>query len=137
MDKIDTKLIAHVSAEIIVIGGITFYFSRQIKDLQNRVENLEKENSFYRQAIETHESYLRDILGAPNPRPTTRPRLPSKPKSKLPRQPQSQPSEDKLEFPNDELDTVLDEEIEELDCDDESCHLNDNSPNGKNEKANT
>lgn len=132
MDKIDTKLVAHIGAELVIIGGITFYFHKKIKDLSEKVENLEKQNDFYRQAIETHESYLRDLIGThPQRNHNNRPRrgrlpTPRQQPQRPSHNPPPLPEESDPEFDNEDLDAEL-EDVEEdyEECDGGVCSLKD------------
>lgn len=40
MSKINTTGIIHIAAEVIIIGGVVFYFNNQIKSLRNEVKEL-------------------------------------------------------------------------------------------------
>lgn len=61
MERIDTKLAIHVGVEVLIIGGVSFYFHKKMKKLEERLENLEKQNDFYRKAFETHETYIKEM----------------------------------------------------------------------------
>lgn len=148
MEKIDTKLAVHVGAEILIIGGISVYFFKQIKDLQGKIDNLEKQNEFFKQAIETHDSYLREMYESGRLQKPRVPQLQRNPQQQRPRQepqhrPQrpthlrSQPEDDsEPDFADEELDAELETELQELeeDCDDNTCNLKNRKPSNKNAK---
>ncbi len=136
MNNLDPKLIGHIGVEIVVIGGITFYFSKQIKDLNSRIDNLEKQNEFFRQAFETHETYLKQLYGGrsiPQPKQIPKQKRPQKRPQKQPSPPISdnddESDESDIEFNEEELDEELEEEYQELNCDNDSCSLKDNKSN--------
>lgn len=81
MDKIDNKLMIHVAAEFVVLGGITYYLNNKINLQNERIAQLEAQNLYLKQMVENHDALLKNLSGKrPNrPQPQQPPKKPSKP----------------------------------------------------------
>ncbi len=124
MDKIDTKLMAHVAVEIVVIGAVTFYFHKKTRDLSDRLDALEKQNEFLRNAVESHDAYLREIFEGKQPQRHAPKRMttpsPAPAPQRPPRPPRPQrPEESEPDFDDEDLDAELQDEFNELGSEDE------------------
>jgi hypothetical protein len=111
MQSLDTKFAAHVGAELIVIGGVFFWFKRttdkldeQNKQLVTQVKQLEDMVGQLRQLVGKHEAILTQVLGG-----APRPLSPPQPPRSLPPSPPPEPDVDPS-F----LDDALSEELSEL-----------------------
>lgn len=116
MDKLDVKLVAHIGVELVVIAGMFFYLRKQINDLQAKVENLEKQNEYYKKAIETHDNYIRqimDAMGGSHYKPRKAKPKP-KPKPSMPKPPPRTQEIEESELEEENLDEELGE-LEEMD----------------------
>ena len=145
MDKVDLKFLAHIGVEILVIGGVTFYFYKQTSDLKRRVQELEDANNFLMRTVQTMmQGHLPSVQssGAPplrsglpqqrQPQPPQRqPIRPSegnsqRTQSPLPQRQQSPVQYDEPDFDEEfsdrELDDVIDQELEE-ECEGGICPI--------------
>jgi len=123
MERIDTKLTIHVACEILIIGGVTFYFHKKMSGMDKRLKELEQKNDFFQKAIETHEAYLRELYEAgiikTKRSPQSRPVKTKPPPARRPVKKQQECEEDQCpiepeDFEEEELDDDLAAEFEEL-----------------------
>ena len=73
MNKIDTKLIVHVGIESVIIGGLSFYFRKQINGLHARIEILEKQNEALDKALHDQDKAIKYIFDVLNGNPIRNP----------------------------------------------------------------
>lgn len=123
MENLDTKLMAHVGAEILVVGGVAFYLNKQTSALRERVEQLEKQNAKLMEIVDVHERCIRELLGNPPQKSVsrvspavqkpvaTKKAVRASPKKQKPPPPEE---ESEPEFDPAELDEELSEELGEL-----------------------
>lgn len=58
----DTKLIAHVSGELIILAGVSFYFHKRISTQESRILQLEKDNEELVKAVEYLNAQLSQLV---------------------------------------------------------------------------
>jgi hypothetical protein len=58
---LDTKTMAHIGGELVVIAGISFYFYRKTSALQEEIDNLKKQNMELIKAIEEIDSNMQQL----------------------------------------------------------------------------
>lgn len=130
MENLDKATLIHLGAELVVVGGLTFWFQRKTSALQGEIDNLnEKLGKCHEiiqqqsQIIQQHDQILRQILGggAPQSLPSRAPVAPrtsepqpsrQAPPSRIRRTRTPSPSPDKDSEPMEDLDKLLEEEID-------------------------
>lgn len=60
-NKFSTKTI-HIATEVVVLGGLSYYFYRKCSTLSNKMDALEKENAEMKQVLQQHETYFRNMF---------------------------------------------------------------------------
>jgi len=134
----DTKTLLHVGVEVVVIGGITFYFQRKISILQGENQLLRDDLTKTQQKLDEvikimniYDQILfpgkygnpenRPIQRQPHPQHPSQPhphphQHPSQPSSKVHPDQSSEESEikEEEEIPDEELDALLGEELSNL-----------------------
>ena len=101
----DTKTIVHIGTEVIVIGGLTFYFTKQINDLKTQNAALLQRVNQLTEVLQQHDQILHTLVERNSQR--INPRRPQ------PRQ--RQPAQSKIGFTPEELDQELGDELKKLD----------------------
>lgn len=67
MEGFDTKTLVHVGTELLVIGGLTFWFQRKTSMQQEEIENLREKIARLEEVIERHDQIFQSILGGRPP----------------------------------------------------------------------
>jgi phosphopantetheine adenylyltransferase len=63
---LENKQIIHIAAEIVVLVGITFYFSSKNKKLSDHIEDLSQRLEEQEDLIQKHEQIIRQLVQAMN-----------------------------------------------------------------------
>lgn len=63
MDNLDKKLLIHVGAELVIIGGISFWLYNKISSKDAMIEQLQKENRELLLRIQKIENFLQAATG--------------------------------------------------------------------------
>ena len=87
---LENKQIVHVATEIVVLIGLTFYFSSKNKKLLDHIEDLSQRLEDQEDMIQKHEQIIKQLVQVINNRPS-HPGYPSEPKEP-PKPPVSQKS---------------------------------------------
>lgn len=74
---IDNKQIIHIASEIVVIIGITFYFSSKNRKLLEHIEDLSQRLEEQEDLIQKHEQIIKQLVQVVNTRVSTNPPKPS------------------------------------------------------------
>ncbi len=123
----DTKLLAHAGIEMVVIGGVAFYYYKQISGLNERIKNLEAQNESLIKAVQEHDSYFREIL-TPGSRsgPKTKSRKSRPRPTPSPHKSKTFVDDEEIDegFGDSDLDAELEKEYQELEeCENGVCKL--------------
>lgn len=79
---LDKKTMIHVAAELVIVGGVTFWLNSKINGQYEALTKLQKENAELRARLERIEQFLAQATGQGPPRPP--PQGGGKPKRKRP-----------------------------------------------------
>lgn len=76
LSNVDTQTLIHVGTELVIIGGLSFWFNKKLGDLQTqnlilekRLKEMESVIEQQQKILESHEMALRKIFGIPNGHP--------------------------------------------------------------------
>lgn len=58
MQATNTQTLVHVGTELVVIGGVTFWLNKKISSLEERVKELETKNAEYEKILSNHGQIL-------------------------------------------------------------------------------
>jgi len=115
----DTKLIAHVSGELIILAGISFYFHRRISAQDSRITQLEKDNEELVKAVDYLNAQFSQLVrlmqgNKIHHKPKVAPPV-SEVRESPPKKPVQIGEKPKIiELPKNELDSELEQELKEL-----------------------
>lgn len=71
--QFDKKVIIHVCAELIIIGGIAFWLNSKINSQEATIARLEKENKELMERVRKIEIFLQNAMGNHQPQPQSKP----------------------------------------------------------------
>lgn len=130
MQAVNTQTLIHVGVELVVVGGLTFWFQRktsllrgEINALREKVARHEEIISNQGQLLARHDQILRQIFGGAPPPPGITQELkpaPNVPPGHPRQPPQGQspvknlPKEEEPDIPPEELDKILRKELGSL-----------------------
>jgi predicted RNase H-like nuclease (RuvC/YqgF family) len=109
----DTQLISHVGGELVVIAGISIYFYKRTSSLEQRIQELEKDNEELIKAVEYMNLQIRQITKLLNPKDKNIPQPLFVPTQSKP-EPKTEPKVEQEAESESDLDEELQEEISEL-----------------------
>lgn len=69
--SLDAKTLVHVATELLVVGGISYYFNRRIGELDQQVKKLKEENEMMGKVLEKHDQVLGMLLNRNQPLPSS------------------------------------------------------------------
>ena len=128
----DTKTVIHVGTEVVVIGGLTFYFSKQISELKAQNVVLTKRVDQLTEVLKNHVQLLQALVDDRQGRPPQggRPRQGGRRSHPKPQPPPGFTDEElDLEL-GDEYEKLKDEDVEEIEdveCVGDVCYLKNNA----------
>lgn len=138
MSNINKEMLIHIGAEIIIIGGVAFYFYKQNKKLAERITELESTvNEFQEQSMKQQKqlNLINKRLNSLNTQPPTRKTTTTPLENRANTQPTSDNVKSQATIVNKQPDIVIDDtpsdmrllnmNVDELDSDNES--LGDNN----------
>lgn len=134
MQAVNTQTLVHVGVELVVIGGLTFWFQRKTSLLQGEIDELREKVAGYENVIQNqgqllakHDQLLRQILGGggippiggPAPGPPRGPPPGRRPPPGgvpgfSPAHPPPPQEDEEPDLPAEELDRLLQEELGNL-----------------------
>ncbi len=123
----DTKTAIHIGTEVVVIGGLAFYFNKQISGLKAQNVALAKRVEQLTDVIKHHDQILQALIdgrqggggGSGGRNPTARRRS-------HPQQPPKGFTDEELDLElNEEYQKLQDDDVEEIEdvCDGDVCYL--------------
>jgi len=142
MAAVSTQTLIHIGTEVVIIGGITFWFAKRTSDLQSQVDDLTKKLEAALQVIDSqgkmlmaHEEFLRSAARPPQQRRVE----PAPPTPNVPHA-RRVPAEAHEVEPS-KLDAILQGELDNIEkqrrCDDDECIvIDDPKPKKKPKKKN-
>lgn len=117
--NLDNKTLIHIGGELIIIGGIVFWYNKKFNALQEHITNLEAKVSRLENVLAAHDKFLENIANQGNNQRRNEGQNTQKKKTK---------TKADLEF----LDNMLKKEIEDIEeCTTEKCDLKKRKPSKK------
>lgn len=113
LSLLNNPTLIHISAEILLFGGLVFWFNRKMSSMREEIDSQKKMMSQMQQAVIKHEQLLAMILGKkpiPPPNQTPQPHRSPPPQQASPRANEEIQEEDNSE----DLDNILEEEMKSL-----------------------
>ncbi len=84
MTQLDKKLLIHVAAELVIIGGVAFWLNSKISTKDSIIERQEKEIKDLQERLRKIEIFLQNATGGASPPPQTGPSKKKKKKEQSP-----------------------------------------------------
>mgnify|MGYP000583589285 CR=1 FL=1 len=118
---LENKQIIHIATEIVVLIGLTFYFSSKNKKLMEHIEDLSQRLEDQEDLIQKHEQIIRQLVQAvnTNQQPPSSPTPQPKPKSKKSKRDRTAPIPVTVHFNDNEvIEETIVTQVEESSGDD-------------------